>query len=104
MTRLTARDVARAQLSMSGALTTASTLRFHCLIQDWITRVAESWYDVDGLMASRADLIACAVLDQFETLPPKRKPAKRGHDLHEWVPLSGIVAESEGKLTCIALA
>lgn len=55
-------------------------------------------------MTSRADRIACAVLDQFETLPPKRKPAVRDNGLHEWVPLAGIVADFEGQMTCLALA
>ncbi|KAJ4140204.1 hypothetical protein NW768_001559 [Fusarium equiseti] len=55
-------------------------------------------------MASQADLIAQAVLDQFHQLPAKRKPAVRDNGLHEWVPLSGIVAEKNGVLTCLALA
>ncbi|KAH7185557.1 adenosine deaminase/editase [Fusarium flagelliforme] len=55
-------------------------------------------------MTSQADLIAQAVLDQFHKLPAKRKPAVRDNGLHEWVPLSGIVAEKNGVLTCLALA
>ncbi|KAF4968952.1 hypothetical protein FSARC_3716 [Fusarium sarcochroum] len=55
-------------------------------------------------MTSQPDLIAQAVLQQFHKLPAKRKPAVRDNGLHEWVPLSGIVAEKEGGLTCLALA
>jgi len=49
-------------------------------------------------MTSRADLIADV------KLPTKRKPGIRDNGFHEWVPLSGIVAEEDGSLTCIALA
>ncbi|KND87408.1 tRNA-specific adenosine deaminase 1 [Tolypocladium ophioglossoides CBS 100239] len=55
-------------------------------------------------MTSRADLIARAVISQFNKLPAKRKPAIRGNGLHEWVPLSGIVVEQDGNLKCLALA
>ncbi|KAM5379609.1 hypothetical protein ACJZ2D_003803 [Fusarium nematophilum] len=55
-------------------------------------------------MTSRPDLIAQAVLQQFHNLPNKRKPCVRDNGLHEWVPLSGIVAEKDGTLTCLALA
>lgn len=55
-------------------------------------------------MTSRANLIARAVISQFNKLPAKRKPAIRDNGLHEWVPLSGIVAEQDGNLTCLALA
>ncbi|QYS93399.1 A to I editase domain-containing protein [Trichoderma simmonsii] len=55
-------------------------------------------------MTSRANLIARAVISQFEKLPSKRKPCIRDNGLHEWVPLSGIVAEKDGMLTCLALA
>ncbi|KAK4080493.1 hypothetical protein Trihar35433_1598 [Trichoderma harzianum] len=55
-------------------------------------------------MTSRANLIARAVISQFEKLPSKRKPCVRDNGLHEWVPLSGIVAEKHGILTCLALA
>ena len=55
-------------------------------------------------MTSRADQIAAVVLSQFDRLPSKRKPAVRHNGLHEWVPLAGIVAEKQGKLTCLALA
>ncbi|KAK2591900.1 hypothetical protein QQS21_010398 [Conoideocrella luteorostrata] len=53
---------------------------------------------------SRANLIARAVISQFNKLPAKRKPTIRDNGLHEWVPLSGIVAEQDGHLTCLALA
>ncbi|KAF4344618.1 tRNA-specific adenosine deaminase 1 [Fusarium beomiforme] len=53
---------------------------------------------------SQSDLIAHAVLQQFSKLPPKRKPAVRDNGIHEWVPLSGIVAEKDGVLKCLALA
>uniref|UniRef100_L2FNF8 tRNA-specific adenosine deaminase n=1 Tax=Colletotrichum fructicola (strain Nara gc5) TaxID=1213859 RepID=L2FNF8_COLFN len=36
--------------------------------------------------------------------PAKRKPAVRDNGLHEWVPLSGIVTERDGVLTCLSLA
>lgn len=55
-------------------------------------------------MASRANRIASAVIAQFDKLPKKRKPLVRDNGLHEWVPLSGIVAEHDGNLTCLALA
>lgn len=44
-------------------------------------------------MASEADEIALAVLEEFRKLPAKRKPAVRDNGLHEWVPLSGIVVK-----------
>lgn len=55
-------------------------------------------------MTSRPNLIARAVLQQFQSLPSKRKPRVRTNGLHDWVPLSGIVAEKNGTLTCLALA
>ncbi|KAL7947692.1 adenosine deaminase/editase [Trichoderma barbatum] len=55
-------------------------------------------------MTSRANLIARTVISQFDKLPSKRKPCVRDNGLHEWVPLSGIVAERDGILTCLALA
>ncbi|KJZ69611.1 hypothetical protein HIM_10999 [Hirsutella minnesotensis 3608] len=55
-------------------------------------------------MPSRANRIARAVISQFNKLPPKRKPTVRDNGLHEWIPLSGIVAEENGRLTCLALA
>lgn len=39
------------------------------------------------------DEIASLVLEQFDRLPQKRKPAVRDNGIHEWVPMSGIVAE-----------
>ncbi|KIE00272.1 Adenosine deaminase/editase, partial [Metarhizium majus ARSEF 297] len=53
---------------------------------------------------SRANVIARTVISQFQKLPAKRKPTVRNNGLHEWVPLSGIVAEQDGKWTCLALA
>ncbi|KHN98800.1 Adenosine deaminase/editase [Metarhizium album ARSEF 1941] len=53
---------------------------------------------------SRANAIAQTVISQFRKLPAKRKPAVRTNGLHEWVPLSGIVAEQDGEWTCLALA
>ncbi|EPE04649.1 trna-specific adenosine deaminase [Ophiostoma piceae UAMH 11346] len=51
------------------------------------------------------DLIAQAVLKEFDSLPANRKPVVRGNGLREWVPLSGIVAEFEGgEYVCVALA
>ncbi|KAH6888087.1 adenosine deaminase/editase [Thelonectria olida] len=55
-------------------------------------------------MTSRSNLVARAVLEQFQKLPAKRKPLLRDNGLQEWVPLSGIVAERNGTLTCLALA
>lgn len=55
-------------------------------------------------MPCRADLVARAVIAQFDGLPPKRKPAVRDNGRHEWVPLSGIVAERDGDFVCLALA
>jgi tRNA-specific adenosine deaminase 1 len=40
-----------------------------------------------------ADEIASLVLEQFDRLPQKRKPAVRDNGIHEWVPLSAIVVE-----------
>lgn len=55
-------------------------------------------------MTPRADLIAHAVISEFNRLPAKRKPSVRDNGLHEWVPLSGVVAESNGEFYCLALA
>ncbi|KAL6883831.1 tRNA-specific adenosine deaminase [Trichoderma longibrachiatum] len=55
-------------------------------------------------MTSRANLIARTVISQFDKLPSKRKPCVRDNGFTEWVPLSGIVAERNGVLTCLALA
>jgi tRNA-specific adenosine deaminase 1 len=56
-------------------------------------------------MPADADEIADRVLAAFERLPANGKPALRPNGVHEWVPLSGIVAEAEdGTLTCLALA
>ncbi|KAJ3498014.1 hypothetical protein NLG97_g1454 [Lecanicillium saksenae] len=56
------------------------------------------------MAASLANVIAEAVLTQFCKLPAKRKPKVRENGLHEWVPISGIVAEQDGNFTCISLA
>ncbi|OHE99385.1 adenosine-deaminase [Colletotrichum orchidophilum] len=55
-------------------------------------------------MPTEPDQIADAVLRQFQKLPAKRRPQVRDNGLHEWVPLSGIVAEKDGILTCLSLA
>ncbi|KAH7176525.1 adenosine deaminase/editase [Dactylonectria macrodidyma] len=55
-------------------------------------------------MTSHPNLIAKVVLQQFQTLPSKRKPRIHSNGTLEWVPLSGIVAEKNGILTCLALA
>ena len=44
---------------------------------------------------SEADAIASVVLEEFDRLPSKRKPVIRGNGIHEWVPLSGIVAKGD---------
>ncbi|KAK0717149.1 adenosine deaminase/editase [Lasiosphaeria miniovina] len=51
-----------------------------------------------------ADAIASAVLAEFQKLPAKRKPCVRDNGIHEWVPLSGIVAKGPNFLRCLALA
>ncbi|TEA20210.1 tRNA-specific adenosine deaminase 1 [Colletotrichum sidae] len=56
------------------------------------------------MRAADPDLVADLVLHHFSTLPPKRKPQVRDNGLHEWVPLSGIVAEQDGVLACLSLA
>ncbi|KAF9871906.1 hypothetical protein CkaCkLH20_10538 [Colletotrichum karsti] len=55
-------------------------------------------------MSTDPNAVADLVLRQFRELPAKRKPAVRDNGLHEWVPLSGIVAEQDGVLTCLSLA
>jgi tRNA-specific adenosine deaminase 1 len=45
---------------------------------------------------SEADQIAALVHDEFRKLPAKRKPTVRDNGIHEWVPLSGIVAKGVG--------
>ncbi|KAK1641409.1 adenosine-deaminase [Colletotrichum phormii] len=55
-------------------------------------------------MSADPDEIADVVLRQFKKLPAKRRPQVRDNGLHEWVPLSGIVAEKDGVLTCFSLA
>lgn len=51
-----------------------------------------------------ADAIANVVLEEFAKWPAKRKPLKRSGGKQEWVPLSGIVAQGRGTLTCLAVA
>ncbi|KFA79269.1 hypothetical protein S40288_03465 [Stachybotrys chartarum IBT 40288] len=48
--------------------------------------------------------VAHAVLSRFDALPQKRKPSIRDNGCHDWVPLSGIVAEIDGRMICLALA
>ncbi|KAK7914594.1 hypothetical protein PG985_012297 [Apiospora marii] len=57
-------------------------------------------------MSATPDIIASLVLQEYEKLPVKRKPPVRENGLHEWVPLSGIVAEFRGgdDLRCLSLA
>ncbi|KAI1635502.1 adenosine deaminase/editase [Biscogniauxia mediterranea] len=56
-------------------------------------------------MTATADLIASLVQQQYDELPAKRKPVVRDNGLHEWVPLSGIVAQGkDNKFRCISLA
>ncbi|KAI1488386.1 hypothetical protein F5X96DRAFT_85592 [Biscogniauxia mediterranea] len=54
-------------------------------------------------MTATADLVASLVQQQYDKLPAKRKPVVRDNGLHEWVPLSGIVAQ-DNKFRCISLA
>jgi hypothetical protein len=51
-----------------------------------------------------ADLIAEAVLQQYDKLPARRKPRIRDNGVGEWVPLSGIVARQGGTFKCLSLA
>ena len=44
-------------------------------------------------MTTESDAVASIVLEEFRKLPTKRKPCVRDNGLHEWVPLSGIVAK-----------
>lgn len=44
-------------------------------------------------VAVTPDLIASLVQKEYNALPAKRKPAVRDNGIHEWVPLSGIVAQ-----------
>ncbi|KAK4181433.1 putative tRNA-specific adenosine deaminase [Triangularia setosa] len=55
-------------------------------------------------MTAIADEVASVVLSEFNKLPTKRKPTIRDNGLHEWVPLSGIVAKGPTFLKCVALA
>ncbi|CAJ2504533.1 Uu.00g119270.m01.CDS01 [Anthostomella pinea] len=56
-------------------------------------------------MTVTPDLIASLVQKQYDELPLKRKPVVRDNGLHEWVPLSGIVAQGrDNKLYCLSLA
>ncbi|KAK0653840.1 putative tRNA-specific adenosine deaminase [Cercophora samala] len=55
-------------------------------------------------MTVTADEVASVVLSEFKKLPAKRKPTVRDNGLHEWVPLSGIVAKGPTFLKCVALA
>ncbi|KAK3336674.1 adenosine deaminase/editase [Cercophora scortea] len=55
-------------------------------------------------MTGEADAVASLVLDEFKKLPAKRKPSVRDNGMHEWVPLSGIVAQGPGLFKCVALA
>ncbi|KAL0937999.1 tRNA-specific adenosine deaminase [Colletotrichum truncatum] len=56
------------------------------------------------MTAADANSIADLVLRRFQQLPAKRKPQIRDNGLHEWVPMSGIVAEQDGVLTCLSVA
>jgi tRNA-specific adenosine deaminase 1 len=56
-------------------------------------------------MANDPDAIASTVIQNFDRLPPKRKPVVRDNGAHEWVPLSGVVAESRfGIISLVLLA
>lgn len=46
------------------------------------------------------DVVANTVLEKFNTLPAKCKPAA-----HQWTPLAGIVVSEDSKpgVTCVAL-
>ncbi|KAG4442068.1 hypothetical protein IFR05_002462 [Cadophora sp. M221] len=50
------------------------------------------------------DEIADVVLREFDKWPNKRKPLLRSGGIKEWVPLSGIVAQGENGLVCLAVA
>ncbi|KAH8654602.1 adenosine deaminase/editase [Tricladium varicosporioides] len=55
-------------------------------------------------MEADSDAIADAVLRTFDSWEKKRKPLIRSDGKREWVPLSGIVAQGNGNLTCLAAA
>lgn len=62
-------------------------------------------------MATEADLVASLVQQEYDKLPAKWKPTVRDNGLHEWVPLSGIVAQiatghtrEHTELRCLSLA
>ncbi|KAI0475800.1 adenosine deaminase/editase [Xylariaceae sp. FL0804] len=46
-------------------------------------------------MTVTPDLIAALVQEEYAKLPASCKPAVRSNGVHEWVPLSGIVAQGE---------
>jgi tRNA-specific adenosine deaminase 1 len=54
------------------------------------------------MMDITGDAVATEVQSQFEKLPLKRKPQTRGDGVHEWVPLSGIVAQGMDLVTSSA--
>ena len=59
-------------------------------------------------MATAADLVASLVQQEYDKLPVKWKPAVRNNGIHEWVPLSGVVAQiatgEHTELRCLSLA
>lgn len=58
-----------------------------------------------GTKPTLADCIADSVLTKFAGLPAKYKPSKDSNEVHNWVPLSGIVLEDQnGSLECVSLA
>jgi hypothetical protein len=51
-------------------------------------------------MTVTPDSIASLVLQHFDRLPTKRKPLVRDNGVHEWVPLSAIVAQGKKIFPC----
>ncbi|KAH6661974.1 adenosine deaminase/editase [Halenospora varia] len=55
-------------------------------------------------MEINGDDVAEVVLKTFNSWEKKRKPLVRSDGKREWVPLSGIVAQGKGSLTCLVAA
>lgn len=57
------------------------------------------------IATSFEDAVANAVIEKFNALPAKSKPAAQVGEVRHWVPLSGIVVskDSESDIECVAL-
>ena len=55
-------------------------------------------------MLTLEDRVVVAILETFHALPSKSKPRTLTNGIHEWIPLSGIVAIGDNdSITCLAL-